>query len=55
MTDGGALPEVADALLQYFAAGLGKEAEPSGEVQRITGRPARTFASWAADNADRFR
>ncbi|GHC51020.1 NAD(P)H-binding protein [Streptomyces violaceochromogenes] len=27
----------------------------SGSVEKVTGRPARTFAQWAADHADAFR
>ncbi|MEU0386759.1 NmrA family NAD(P)-binding protein [Streptomyces chartreusis] len=27
----------------------------SGTVEKVTGRPARTFAQWAADHADAFR
>jgi nucleoside-diphosphate-sugar epimerase len=28
---------------------------PTDTVERVTGRPARTFAQWAADHADSFR
>lgn len=27
----------------------------TGDVERLTGHPARTFASWAEENADAFR
>jgi uncharacterized protein YbjT (DUF2867 family) len=27
----------------------------SGTVEKVTGRPARTFAQWAAEHADAFR
>ena len=45
----------ADSALAYWA-GLVDEPEPvTGTVTEITGRPARTFAQWAADHADDFR
>lgn len=47
-------PETADSLLNLFASCVGRPAEISGEVERITGRPARPFAEWAADNVDVF-
>ena len=27
----------------------------SRSVEQVTGRPARTFAQWAAENANKFR
>ncbi|MEV4257167.1 NAD(P)H-binding protein [Spirillospora sp. NPDC049652] len=47
-------PAIADSLLDMFASCVGRPAEISAEVERITGRPARSFAVWAADNADMF-
>ncbi|MFC5179851.1 NAD(P)H-binding protein [Actinomadura harenae] len=47
-------PEIADSLLNLWAKYVGRPAEISPEVERITGRPPRSFAEWAADNADRF-
>lgn len=47
--------EVADGLLAYWALTDGTPAEVTGEVEKLTGRPARTFASWAADHAASFR
>lgn len=45
----------ADGALRYWA-GLVDEPEPVTQtVTEITGRPARTFAEWAADHADDFR
>ncbi|RSN67806.1 MULTISPECIES: NAD(P)H-binding protein [Actinomadura] len=44
-----------DVLLRLRAGSVDAPAEPTGEVERITGRPARTFADWAADHADDFR
>lgn len=46
---------LADVLLRLRADAVDHPAEPSPEVERITGRPARTFAEWAADHADDFR
>ncbi|MGW2525262.1 NAD(P)H-binding protein [Streptomyces sp. NPDC001617] len=48
-------PVVADALLGMWAAADGVPAPVSVIVARITGRPAQTFAQWAADHADDFR
>ncbi|MFC4913187.1 NAD(P)H-binding protein [Actinomadura gamaensis] len=47
-------PAIADSLLEMWAESVGRPAFISPEVERITGRPARTFAEWAADNADLF-
>ena len=48
-------PSFADGALRYWA-GLVDAPEPvSRTVEEITGRPARTFATWAADHADDFR
>lgn len=44
---------IADALLQYYVAG--GSSTVSHTVPRVTGRPARTFASWAAEHAEDFR
>ena len=44
-----------DTLLRMLAANEGRQVEVSPEVEKITGRPARTFAQWAADHADDFR
>ena len=44
-----------EALLARYARGVGQPAPVSGEVERILGRPARTYAQWAADHADAFR
>jgi uncharacterized protein YbjT (DUF2867 family) len=47
--------EFADSSIAYWAS-LVDEPEPAtGTVTEITGRPARTFAEWAADHADDFR
>ncbi|MFD4943936.1 SDR family oxidoreductase [Streptomyces sp. NPDC058239] len=50
------VPEpIADALLAYSAAADGSPAEVTGDTERLTGHPARTFASWAEEHAAAFR
>ncbi|MGH3241872.1 MAG: SDR family oxidoreductase [Spirillospora sp.] len=44
-----------DVLLGLRADSVDRPHVPSPEVERITGRPARTFAEWATDHADDFR
>lgn len=49
------LPEpFADALLSYWAANDGRPAPLTRTVEELTGHPARTFATWAADHAKAF-
>jgi uncharacterized protein YbjT (DUF2867 family) len=43
------------ALLARYAREIGQAAPVTGEVGRILGRPARTYAEWVADHADAFR
>jgi uncharacterized protein YbjT (DUF2867 family) len=43
------------ALMARYARGVGQIAPVTGEVQRILGRPARTYAQWVADHAAAFR
>ncbi|MFV5991281.1 NAD(P)H-binding protein [Streptomyces sp. NPDC056231] len=47
--------EVAEGLLSYWASTDGSPAEVTGETEKLTGRPARTFAAWAEEHADAFR
>lgn len=47
--------EIAEGLLDYWASTDGAPAEVTGETEKLTGRPARTFAAWAAGHADAFR
>jgi uncharacterized protein YbjT (DUF2867 family) len=48
-------PRFAAASLDYWA-GLVQTPEPvTGTVEEVTGRPARSFATWAVDHADDFR
>jgi uncharacterized protein YbjT (DUF2867 family) len=48
-------PAAADAVMGAWRAGNGGPAPTSVIVEKITGRPARTFAEWAADHAGDFR
>ncbi|MFE9406687.1 NAD(P)H-binding protein [Streptomyces sp. NPDC006530] len=48
-------PEFADTLLRYFAAHDGHPDTVTTAVEELTGHPARTFESWARENADAFR
>jgi uncharacterized protein YbjT (DUF2867 family) len=43
------------ALLALQAAAVGTPAVTTGEVDKILGRPARTFAEWATDHAADFQ
>lgn len=48
-------PEYAAAALAYWATLETSPERVSGDVERVTGHPARTFADWARDHADDFR
>jgi uncharacterized protein YbjT (DUF2867 family) len=48
-------PPVVDFLLGSWAGSVGNTAPITDAVERITGRPARTFARWASDYAEDFR
>jgi hypothetical protein len=48
-------PIGAETILRAWAAGNGIPARTSVIVEKITGRPAHTFAQWAADHAADFR
>ncbi|WP_433328075.1 NAD(P)H-binding protein [Spirillospora sp. CA-294931] len=48
-------PGLVDVLLRLRAEAVDAPEEISPEVERITGRPPRAFAEWAADHADDFR
>jgi uncharacterized protein YbjT (DUF2867 family) len=43
------------ALLARYVREVGQAAPLTGEVKRILGRSARTYAGWVADHADAFR
>jgi uncharacterized protein YbjT (DUF2867 family) len=51
---GGVPAGIIDALLHYLAESDGRPVAVSDAVAALTGRPARTFASWVADHADAF-
>ncbi|MEV0082068.1 NAD(P)H-binding protein [Saccharopolyspora sp. NPDC050642] len=46
---------LADTLLRYLAGQDGRPLPVVNTVEVLTGRPARTFAQWAADHASDFR
>ncbi|GAA3360872.1 NAD(P)H-binding protein [Streptomyces antimycoticus] len=48
-------PEMADSLLRVFAELVDRPQTVSPEVERITGRPGRTFAQWVEDHVADFR
>jgi uncharacterized protein YbjT (DUF2867 family) len=43
------------ALMARYAREVGQAAPVTGEVERILGRPARTYAEWVADHAAAFQ
>ncbi|MFF3260989.1 NAD(P)H-binding protein [Streptomyces sp. NPDC002932] len=47
--------EFAEGLLSHWAATDGSPAEVTRDTERLIGRPARTFATWAAEHAAAFR
>jgi uncharacterized protein YbjT (DUF2867 family) len=50
------IPEAfVEALMARYAREVGQPAPVTGEVERILGRPARTYAEWVADHAAAFR
>jgi len=44
-------PFVTDSLLEYWAAADGRPDQITDAVESVTGRPARTFATWAREIA----
>jgi hypothetical protein len=46
---------MAQNALTLSAAGRGEPARTSTVTKDVLGRPAFTFAQWAADHADEFR
>jgi len=50
----GPLPAV-NMLLDAWAAAIGQPAHVTSTVAKITGKPAKSFRNWAADNAQEFR
>jgi uncharacterized protein YbjT (DUF2867 family) len=50
------IPEAfVEALMARYAREVGQPAPLSGEVERVLGRPARTYAEWVADHAVAFQ
>jgi hypothetical protein len=50
------LPEpFVQALMARYAREVSEPAPLTGEVERILGRPARTYAEWVAHHAAAFR
>lgn len=47
--------EIAEGLLSFWATTDGSPAEVTGDTEKLTGRPARTFGAWAAEHAAAFR
>ncbi|NYI07722.1 NAD(P)H-binding protein [Allostreptomyces psammosilenae] len=47
--------EAVDSMLRFLAGTVGTPALVTEEVRRVLGRPARSYAEWAADHADAFR
>ncbi len=45
----------AEYVIGWYADPPAEAATVVDTVERVTGRPARTFAQWAAEHADRFR
>ncbi|MEV0347240.1 hypothetical protein AB0H88_15870 [Nonomuraea sp. NPDC050680] len=43
-----------ETLMAMYARGVRQPARVTGEVERVLGRPARTFAEWVADHAAEF-
>ncbi|GAA3507590.1 uncharacterized protein YbjT (DUF2867 family) [Streptosporangium album] len=48
-------PQAVDFMLDGLASAVGRTAEVSPVVEQVTGRPAHTYAQWAAHHADDFR
>ena len=46
---------IVDGLLDIFAAATTRPAEVLPTVEEVTGRPARTYAEWAADHRKDFQ
>ncbi|MFE0045910.1 NAD(P)H-binding protein [Streptomyces albireticuli] len=51
----GAPKDVAEDILRNFEATVGTEALVTDSVERVTGRPARSFDEWARDHVEDFR
>ena len=49
-----AAPETIETRIRYYVDGLDGPAEIDGTVERVLGKPARTFAEWAVDHKADF-
>ncbi|HEV3173466.1 MAG TPA: NAD(P)H-binding protein [Actinocrinis sp.] len=45
---------IVDSLLAIWAASVGRPAEVTSDVEKVTGHPARSFSAWVADHAQDF-
>lgn len=54
MVGRGSGPDFVDSLLARYAAGMGRLPVVTDDVEKITGRRARTFAEWVTDNKSAF-
>ncbi|MGK5554760.1 NmrA family NAD(P)-binding protein [Actinomadura kijaniata] len=55
MRRAGASPEAIDHVVGWYADPPEEAYTVTDAVERVLGRPARTFAQWARENADAFR
>jgi hypothetical protein len=55
MVAAGMAPEVTDALRAGARAGTPYDPPVHPTVERLTGRPARSYRQWVADHLDSFR
>lgn len=55
MVEHGAPEPFVEALMARYARDVGRPAPLTGDVEKILGRPARTFAQWATEHTDAFR
>jgi uncharacterized protein YbjT (DUF2867 family) len=54
MVEHGHRPEFVAALMARYERENGRPAHVSGDVEKVLGRPARSFADWVADHTDLF-
>ncbi len=48
-------PAFADTAVRYWASLVDQPEQVTGTVEEITGRPARTYATWVDDHAAEFQ
>lgn len=54
LVEHGHRPEFVTALMARYEREDGQPAHVSGDIEKVLGRPARSFAEWVADHADLF-